>query len=125
MFINPFFYTSYNGDQMKTKSIWETTISLPEEKKELPQTKTDILIIGSGIAGISTAFHLKDCKKKIMVIDKGRIAMGVTSKTTGKLTYLQGTCYQKIKTMYDLDTSYLYLNSQKESIQIVKDTISK
>ncbi len=110
---------------MKTKSIWETTISLPEEKKELPQTKTDILIIGSGIAGISTAFHLKDCKKKIMVIDKGRIAMGVTSKTTGKLTYLQGTCYQKIKTMYDLDTSYLYLNSQKESIQIVKDTISK
>lgn len=109
---------------METKSIWEE-FTFPEETNKLEKQKTDILIIGAGMAGISTAFYLRDSKKDIMVIDKGKLAMGVTSKTTGKLTYLQGTCYQKIQNMYDLETSFFYLQSQKEAIRLVLENIQK
>ena len=74
---------------MNNNSIWLKGIktkTLPSLKKDI---ETDILIIGGGITGISTAFYLKDSKLKITLIDSDKVGYGVTSKTTGKLTYLQ------------------------------------
>ena len=76
---------------MINKSIWLKNLkekSLPKLHENL---KTDILIIGGGITGISTAYFLKDSNKDIILVDQGKIGHGTTSKTTGKLTYLQGT----------------------------------
>ena len=49
----------------------------------------DVLIIGGGITGISTAYHLIDSGLKVCLVEKNLIGSGVTSRTTGKLTYLQ------------------------------------
>ena len=56
----------------------------------------DVAIIGGGITGLSTAYYLKDSNLKIALFDKGKIGQGVTSKTTAKITYLQGDIYQKL-----------------------------
>lgn len=109
---------------MKNKSIWEE--ELPKEVDRKPLKKeTDILIIGAGMAGLSTAFFLKDSDQKIMIIDKGSVGEGVSSKTTGKLTYLQGSIYQKLCKIYGVETSKLYYQSQKEAIDIVRDNVKK
>ena len=111
---------------MKNKSIWTENIKINNNKiKKIDNFKTDILIIGAGIAGMSTAFHLKDINKKITIIDAHNIGFGVTSKTTAKLSYLQDLFYQKIETNFDYDTSYLYYKSQKDAIKIVNDIVSK
>ena len=41
--------------------------------------------------------NIVDEKYKVILIDKGKLGHGVTSKTTGKLTYLQGNIFSKIK----------------------------
>lgn len=56
----------------------------------------DVAIIGGGITGLSTAYYLKDSNLKIALFDKEKIGQGVTSKTTAKITYLQGDIYQKL-----------------------------
>ena len=56
----------------------------------------DVAIIGGGITGLSIAYYLKDSNLKIALFDKGKIGQGVTSKTTAKITYLQGDIYQKL-----------------------------
>ena len=60
-------------------SIWKKGIqklNLPKLDKSID---CDILIIGGGIAGISTAFNLKNTKQKIIVIDKDEIGMGISA----------------------------------------------
>ena len=99
-------------------SIWEN-LKLPNTKKEIQkELNTDILIIGGGITGLSTAYFLLNKKKKVTIIDKSKIGMGITSKTTAKLNYLQGTIYQKLEKNFNLKISKLYFNSQIDAINL-------
>ena len=113
------------GDEMKKQSIW--TVGFNDVSRP-PLTKDiicDILIIGGGMAGISTAFNLKDIAQRIILIDKDKIGYGVTSHTTGKITYLQGSIYSKIEKMFDFTVAKQYLESQKEAMAIIKHNIDK
>ena len=109
--------------QMNNSSIWLKGI----KTKLLPQLKenitTDVLIIGGGITGITTAFYLKDTKLNIIIIDSNKIAHGTTAKTTGKLTYLQDSLLNKIKNNYGYNATTNYINSQKDAINLVKNNI--
>ena len=53
----------------------------------------DVIIIGAGITGVSTAYHLKDSNLKIALFDRDKIGSGVTSRSSAKITYLQGEKY--------------------------------
>lgn len=108
---------------MKKQSIWmyEHKLNL---NKELPNDfYTDILIIGGGLTGISTAFHLKDSNYKISIIDSNKIGSGITSKTTGKITYLQDNIYTKLTKIYGKDIAKKYLESQLDACNLIEKII--
>ena len=109
---------------MKNYSIWEEEIKKGGKKLD-KDIDVDILIIGGGMAGISTAYFLKDSNLKVSLIDKSTIGMGVTSKTTAKINYLQGTIYQTIEKFFDKKSSNLYLKSQLEAISLIKKLLKK
>lgn len=110
---------------MENHSIWEKSENKNEVLKDINNLSTDILIIGGGITGMSTAYFLMNQDKKITIIDKSYIGMGVTSKTTAKLNYLQGTIYQKLEKNFNRKTSKMYFDSQKDAIDIVKKIVKK
>ena len=76
-------------------SIWKKGIKSLKDDTELDR-EVDILIIGGGVAGITTLYLLSHEKKNVLLIDKGRIGYGVTSNTTGKITYIQDHIYDDI-----------------------------
>lgn len=51
--------------------------------------KCDVLIVGGGITGISSAYQLINKGLKVILVERNKIGGGITSRTTGKLTYLQ------------------------------------
>lgn len=110
---------------MKKISIWIDNI----KDKELPKLKEnitcDILIVGGGIAGLSTAYNLKDTDKKVILIEQSKCGRGVTSNNTGKLTYMQDLIYHKIEKNYNFKVAKLYLDSQKEAIDIITNIIKE
>lgn len=110
---------------MENYSIWESTMKTKNQKEKKLNQNTDVLIIGGGISGMTTAYFLMNSNQKITVIDKSMIGMGVTSKTTAKLNYLQGDIYQKLEKNFDKKTSKLYFDSQREAIEIVNKIIKK
>lgn len=112
-----------NGDAMKNYSIWKQDIKKLNLPKLDKSVDCDTLIIGGGIAGISTAFNLKDSKQNIIVIDKDEIGMGISANTTGKLTILQGLSYHKMEMIHGFDKTLKYLKSQQEAINIVEENI--
>ena len=106
---------------MENKSIWNLYMRKNYQDKLNEDLNVDVLIIGGGITGITTAYFLKDTKLNVALIEKDHVGSGATSYTTGKLTYMQDLIYHKMKT----EEAMLYLESQKEAIKIVKDIIKK
>jgi len=108
---------------MINKSLWLKGIKNNKVKALKSTLYTDVLIIGGGITGISCAYHLMNKSLKVTVIDQGHIAHGVTANTTGKLTYLQDITIPKIENVYGNEYTNLYIKSQIEAIELVKNII--
>ena len=78
------------------RSLWKATASLPEFPELVGDVRTDVLIIGGGIAGILTAYLLHEKGVKYVLVEKGRICSGTTGNTTAKITFQHGLIYDKI-----------------------------
>lgn len=130
-FIN-FFFTIFlrtgyirNGDYMENKSIWMVGMNEKVCPKLNKDISVDVLIIGGGITGISTLYHLINSGLNVCLVERNTVCSGITSRTIGKLTYLQGNIYSKINSYHGGFKAKLYLDSQRDAIKIVKDIIKK
>jgi glycine/D-amino acid oxidase-like deaminating enzyme/nitrite reductase/ring-hydroxylating ferredoxin subunit len=69
-----------------TKSIWEGTTP---EQKGFPvfqgHLKTDVVIVGGGITGLTAAKLLSDAGKDVVVLEALKIGLGTTGNSTGNL----------------------------------------
>jgi glycine/D-amino acid oxidase-like deaminating enzyme/nitrite reductase/ring-hydroxylating ferredoxin subunit len=74
-----------NASEEKTRSLWmDTEVAGASPLKE--STTVDTVVVGSGIAGLSTAYELARLGQKVAVIDRGRIAGGMSARTSAHLT---------------------------------------
>lgn len=110
---------------MKNISIWQKEIKPQNKEGKKLNINTDILIIGGGLTGVTLAYLLKDENKKVTLIDKSIVGCGVTSKTTAKITYLQGIIYQTLEKNFNEEVAKKYYESQKEAISNLKNIIEK
>ena len=84
----------------------------------------DTLIIGGGIAGMTTLYYLKEYSD-VCLVDASLVGEGVTKNTTGKLTFLQNTIYSDLICNMNYDTAVSYLKSQKLAINLAKEMIEE
>ncbi len=99
------------------KSLWTKDIVLPEFPTLKEDIKTDVLIIGGGIAGILTAFFLHKQGVDYILVEKSRICSGNTQNTTAKITFQHGLIYDKILKDIGTDGARLYLNAHKSAFE--------
>lgn len=109
-----------NGE--RKMSIWEKDLNKNNFKSLDKSIEVDTLIIGGGIAGLTTLYYLRELPS-ICLVDASCIGVGVTKNTTGKLNYLQGTIYTELKKNINEKTAVDYLNSQKYAISLIKEII--
>lgn len=94
------------------ESVWQANTKLPKFTKLERDEKTDVLIIGGGIAGILTAYFLHQNGVKYILVEKDRICSGTTCNTTAKITFQHGLIYQKIL-RNSTEIAHKYLNANK------------
>ena len=63
-------------------TVWLDTISQQNFDTLSTNIDTDVLVIGGGIAGISTAYCLVKAGKKVVLIEDGLLYSGETGRTT-------------------------------------------
>ncbi len=105
------------GDIMKNVSIWSEEIDKSKVNSLDTDLDVDVAIVGGGITGLSVAYYLSDIGYNICLLESKEIGEGITSRTTGKITYLQEDLLLKIKDIYNEDVAKKYYESQKEAIK--------
>src|SRR5437016_14173336 len=73
------------GDEC-SRSLW-MDVQVASDALRLSRNITaDAVIVGSGIAGLSTAYELSGQGQKVVVLDRGKIGSGLTARTTAHLS---------------------------------------
>lgn len=99
-------------------SLWRDTAELPSYPSLNGDIKTDVLIIGGGIAGILTAYFLRRRGVEYVLVEKDRICGGTTGNTTAKITFQHGLIYDKIIKSSGEERARLYLEANKAAFKI-------
>lgn len=99
------------------KSVWQEAASLLSFPKLERDIRTDVLIIGGGIAGILTAYRLKERGIDCVIAEKGRICSGVTGNTTAKITSQHGAIYAKLLKNIGAENARKYLLANENALK--------
>ncbi|HBA37321.1 MAG TPA: hypothetical protein DCY94_01230 [Firmicutes bacterium] len=109
---------------MKNYSLWLEKIVVEELRPLKEDMDVDVVIIGGGITGLSMLYQLKNSEKRVILVEANVCGMGVTSKSTAKITPMEQDLYMKIRG-YDEAKASLYLKSQLDARDLLVETIRK
>ena len=99
------------------KSLWQSTSELPHFSKLEDDIKTDVLIIGGGIAGILTAYFLHRAGVDYVLVEKEELCGETTGNTTAKLTLQHGLIYSRLLKQYGEEKTRLYYEANKNALE--------
>lgn len=93
-------------------SIWEKTAEQPSFSPLDGNRKTDVLIIGGGIAGLLTAYKLKSAGVDCLLAEAAEICGGITKNTTAKITVGHALIYDKLIRRFGEESARRYLKAE-------------
>lgn len=105
------------------KSLWIADSDITNYPKLENDVSTDACVIGGGITGAVTAYLLSKEGLNVILLEKGKVCMGVTSKSTAKLTSQHGLIYKYLKDEKGIEFAKKYLNANEEGINLAKSII--
>lgn len=94
-------------------SVWSDSVELPNFKPLDKDIRTDVLIIGGGIAGILCAYLLEQSSVNYALVEANRICSGITKNTTAKITSQHGMIYHKLMKRFGVEKTRMYLEANE------------
>ena len=107
-------------------SVWFDAFNQPLSFEKLNNdVDTDILIIGGGISGLTTAYCLAKEGRNVVLVEDGYIGSGESGRTTAHLTCALDDRYFEIEKIYDAETAQLAANSHMKAIEWIAGTVKQ
>ena len=97
------------------ESIWQDA-PMPHFPPLWGETRTDVLVIGGGMAGLLCAHMLQKAGVACAVAEARTVAGGITKNTTAKLTSQHGLIYKKIADRFGPEKAGLYLEANEKAL---------
>ena len=77
----------------------------------------DVIVVGAGMAGLLSAYYLKEQGKKVLVLEAKEIASGQTGRTTAKITGQHGLKYSRLIKDVGEKKARLYAQANEAAIR--------
>ena len=104
----------------RTVSLWMNTEVSPDASPLRGTETADVVVVGSGIAGLSTACELAQRGKDVVVLDRGPIGKGMTSRTTAHLVAISDDSFDAFIKLRGLKLAKLYYKSQSAAVDRIE-----
>lgn len=97
-------------------SLWtEDRVETPSRAEDVAQAKSaDVVVVGAGITGLTTAVLLARSGKKVVVVEARHVGACATGNTTGKVSVLQGSKLASIASRHGTDVLRNYVTGNTE-----------
>ncbi|MCF2679816.1 FAD-dependent oxidoreductase [Faecalicatena contorta] len=99
------------------ESIWTEGVEMPHFQTLEGEIKTDVLIIGGGIAGLLCAYFLQESGVDYILVEGRTICSGITKNTTAKITAQHGLIYHKLLNSKGKEWAQLYLKANQDAVK--------
>ena len=107
------------GDRMM-KSIWDG-VQMPGFSSLEGELRTDVLVIGGGLAGLLCAWRLKQAGVDCRLVEQGRIMGGVSGRTTAKLTAQHGAIYSRLVRQFGPERAGSYWQANRRAVEALAE----
>jgi glycine/D-amino acid oxidase-like deaminating enzyme/nitrite reductase/ring-hydroxylating ferredoxin subunit len=106
------------------KSLWQDAMPVYQPKhKIIPEKIVDVLVVGGGITGLSTALELQKTGKQCLLIEACTIGFGTTGGTTAHLNTYLDTTYDQVESDFGEKNAQLVFKAASEAIASIKKNI--
>lgn len=112
-------------DSQHSTSIWMATAETPPQQTLQEDLRTDVCIVGAGIAGLTTAYLLAAEGRAVVVLDDGAIGGGMTGRTTAHLTNAFDDRFFEMEKIHGEEGSRLIAESHTAAIDKIEQIVSE
>ena len=105
-------------------SYWTDSVDPLLYKTLDSDTIADVLIIGGGIAGLTTAYCLCKSGKKVILLEDGYLGSGETGRTTAQITYALDDRYYDLEKFFGEEKAKLAAQSHKQAIEWINSVVT-
>jgi glycine/D-amino acid oxidase-like deaminating enzyme/Rieske Fe-S protein len=114
----PFWYTNI-GQPIKFTKLANDIPSLSEGEP------VDVVVIGAGIAGLTTAYLVSKSGKRVVVIEDGYIGSGETGRTTAHITHALDDRYYNLEQRHGLNGARVAADSHTAAINQIESIVKE
>jgi glycine/D-amino acid oxidase-like deaminating enzyme len=107
------------------QTTWKQSRNIPTFPKLEKSIETDVAIIGGGMAGLLSAYTLAKAGKKVVVLEKGKLAESVTMYTTAFLTEIIDTDAEDVCRMLGLKKAKIMYGSHMAAIALMQRIVKE
>ncbi|SFE82822.1 FAD-dependent oxidoreductase [Alteribacillus iranensis] len=104
---------------------WREGLNLPEFPRLSESKDVDVVIIGGGMTGITSAYLLSQEGLKVAVLEADKLLNGTTGHTTAKITAQHGLIYDTFIQNLGASKARLYYEANEKAAQFIRNTIQE
>ncbi|TWD82463.1 glycine/D-amino acid oxidase-like deaminating enzyme [Kribbella amoyensis] len=106
-------------------SVWLATAALPEYPALRSDDQAEVVVIGGGLIGLTTALYLAQDGASVVLLEARRLAGRTSGNTTGKVTSQHGAIYADLLDRHGEEKTRTYANANQVAVDEVAALVDR